>query len=203
MQSILATSAFWSLTLLAFAAGFVLLVSIPFKRKHWAWKLLIAMGLIFGPYIADVIPSRVKSGESMISAAIPTTLLLQLMSPDTEWPYGTVFDRLNKAQPRHAMWDWQLDSIAAWCEACLATDAMAIRGVQIAGTVASRGSDAAVGALGKALSHKNPEVRVLACDILLSMKDRAALVREVIERVMNDTDERVRNKTKQLLNAMR
>ena len=193
------------LTAVAFAAGLLLFISVPFRRKLWWLKLLVAFGLMIGPYAIDVVPARMKAGESIKTAIVPTTILLQLMEPNTEFPYGVVFDRINKAPERHAMWTWQIDQVGAWCSTCIdaGKDDMAMRGVQIAGNLAKRGSEEAVRSLGRALSHKNTSIRVLALATLMSLQDKAAPAREdLLAAMKNDADERVRQGARQIMNAI-
>jgi len=186
----LALSLYWPLLFLAMIGGVVLFIATLFRRRGWWWKLPAAVALMVGPYVLDVARSRVsEGGESWGSALVPTTALLMMMQPDNRWPYGTVFDRLHKAPPRHAMWESQLDKLAAWCRACLASKeaGMAMRGAQIAATIAGRGSDEAVAVLGEALMHGDAAVATLACDAMMSLGRRLSAARESIGRAIAES----------------
>lgn len=176
-------SIYWSALFAAMLAGVGVIVFAMVRRRGWWWKLLLALGLIFGPYSADAVRSRVAAGESIVSAALPTSMLLQFMEPDTNWPYGAVFDRLHRAPQRHAMWDWQLDALAHWCGRCVASNdsAMAKRGVQIAATLTGRGCDESIDPLAQALIHKDAAIAGIACDALTGAGSRAARSRALIE----------------------
>ena len=199
-------SLYWSAIVMAGIAGIVFFVHACIRRRGLWWKALLSVTLLCGPYFADVVRVRwFVIGESPVNAMLPTTLLLQAMSPTTDWPYGIVFDRLHKAPPRHAMWDSQLDQFAAWCGECIAQkdSAMAKRGVQIAGTLAGKGCDAAIPLLGDALMHVDLKVRTLAMDVLTALGPRAALARAGIEAAAKDArDEATRQRAAELLRGM-
>lgn len=190
MTTVLANSYYWPAVLVAALAGLALFVFALLRRRGWWWKLPVALALVAGTYAVDVVRVRMSElGQSPVNALIPTTVLLQLMAPDTEWPYGIVFDRLNKAPQRHALWTWQLDKLAHWCEECIASKdtAMARRGIQIAGTIAGRGSDAAITVLARAMMHGDAVLGLLAFDSLRSMGDRIVVARAEIERIANES----------------
>lgn len=180
---LLANSIYWPALTAAIVAGFALLLATIVRRRGWWWKLPFAFALLAGPYLADVVRGRMAEGESILNAAIPTSLLLQVMEPDTAWPYGSVFDRLHRAPPRHAMWSWQLDQLAQWCGRCVASpdSAMVKRGVQIAATLAARDCDAAIDPLAAALMLPHAEAATIACDALASLGKRAERVLPILE----------------------
>lgn len=186
----LAISFYWPAVLIAAVAGFVLFVFTLLRRRGWWWKLPVALVLVTGPYVMDVVRVRMSElSQSPVNALIPTTVLLQLMGPDTEWPYGILFDRLNKAPQRHALWTWQLDQLAGWCDECIASkdSAMAKRGIQIAGTIAGRGSDAAIVVLARAMMHGDAVLALLAFDSLRAMGDRIVVAQADIERLAKES----------------
>jgi hypothetical protein len=180
----LAITAYSSATLAAIIAGLALLAATILRRRHWWWKLPLALTLIVGPYLGDTVRCRATTGnESWPAAVIPTSLLLTFLETDTHWPYGNVFDRLNHAPQRHAMWAWQLDQLAHWCARCIASGdrAMVKRGVQIAATLTGKDCDEAIDPLAQALMHSDPEIAALACNTLAGLGRRAARARVLIE----------------------
>ncbi len=190
MTIFLAQSFYWPAFLLAALLGVVLVVFTLLRRRGWWWKLPVALALIIGPYLFDVVRVRMSEmGQSPVNAVIPTTLLLMVLKPDTEWPYGIVFDRLHKAPDRHAMWALHLDQLAAWCDQCIASDdsEMARRGIQIAGTIADRGCDEAVAVLARGMMHGDAVLALLAFDSLRAMGDRIVHARAEIETIANSS----------------
>ncbi len=170
-------------------------------------KVLLALALLTGPYLADAVRVRMfDQGESLTSAVLPTSFLVMSLSTDDGWPYGVVFDRLLKAPPRHAMWDWQLDTVANWCGECVVLrkdSAMAKRGVQIAGTIAGRGRDAAIAPLGDALTHPDIAIRSLALDVLTALGPRARAVRKQLQEAAKDgRDEVTRQRAAEILEGL-
>ncbi len=204
---ILAVSLYWPAIFLAAIAGFALFIHSCLRRRGWKWRLPLAIALMVGPYLADPVRVRLfEIGESPVNAMLPTTFLLMAMSTDSDWPYGIVFDRLHKAPPRHAMWDSQLDQFAGWCGECVAlsrNNAMAKRGVQIAGTLAAKGCDAAIPPLGDALMHPDMAVRTLAMDLLIAQAQRAGFAREQLKRAAKDgRDEATRERAAEFLKGL-
>ena len=175
--------------MLAVGGGAVFIFTF-LRRRGWWWKLPLALALMAGPYVFDVVRVRMSEmGQSPVNATLPTSLLLMVMEPDTEWPYGILFDRLNKAPQRHELWTWQLDQLAGWCQQCIdSTDVtMVRRGIQIAGNIAGRGSDEAIRVLGKATMHSNSALALLALDSLRSQGDRIPLAIEEIQAIAKES----------------
>lgn len=175
-------------------------------RKPTRLLLVIAgLLLVIAPYPADLIFTRiVHIGESPKTAWVPTTLLLSALEPKADGTYGVIFDRFHKAPSRHAFFSLQSESLAEWCLACVQSGdpAMIKRGVQISGKLAVE-HDAAIQALGEALGVGTTEVRVLACDILMSVGMRATGAKaHLLNAANNDEDETVRHLAQQVLDQI-
>lgn len=176
-------------------------------RKHRRMLLVLAgLTLIVAPFPADLIFTRiVHVGESPTTAWVPTTIMLSALETKADGTYGVIFDRFHNAPARHAFWSMQSESLAAWCLACVRSGdpAMVKRGVQISAKLAIE-HDAAIKALGEALDVGVPEVRMLACDILMSIGARAVVAKPQLESAATkDDDETVRLRAKSVLDQLK